>query len=210
MSLIIDSSSINRVKRMLIGVPKGADKAIANAINKSARTAVTGVIRGIRENYTVNSKQIRKSGFNVKRARAGDLKAVITVKGKVLGLNNFKMSPTQPSREVPFAQVKRKGGGKFLGAFVAKMKSGHIDIFERWQDGSAGKIHKYLKAEKPRRKKRGIGKTKGRAFIREFYGPSASYMAKNPEIHANITLNVQKTFNEDVEKQISNILNKQS
>ena len=97
-----------------------------------------------------------------------------------------------------------------LGAFVAKMKSGHIDIFERWQDGSAGKIHKYLKAEKPRRKKRGTGKTKGRAFIREFYGPSASYMAKNPEIHANITLNVQKTFNEDVEKQISNILNKQS
>lgn len=153
MSLVIDSSSINRAKRMLIDVPKGADKAIVNAINKSARTAVTGVIKGVKENYTVNPKQIRKSGFNVKRARAGALKAVITIKGKVLGLNNFKMSPTQPSKEVPFAQVKRKGGGKFLGAFVAKMKSGHIGIFERWQDGSDGKIHKYLKAEKPRRKK---------------------------------------------------------
>lgn len=52
--------------------------------------------------------------------------------------------------------------------------------------------------------------TKGIKAIETYYGPSVSYMAKNPEIHANITLNVRKTFNEDVEKQISNILNKQS
>lgn len=207
MSLIIQGEDIERVRKMLAGVPKGADRAIANALNKSARTAVTGVIKGLRKNYTINSKHIRKNGFIIKRANAGNLEARITVRGKVLGLNNYHMTPKEPVKEIPFARVK-KGGGKFKGGFVARMKSGHIGIFERMQEGTRGRIRKHMQGEKPRAKKRGTGQTKGRAGVHEFMGPSVAKIAKNEEIHAAMTLDVQKTYAEEIEKQITKILNK--
>lgn len=206
MSLVIDSSSINRAKRMLIGVPKGADKAIANAINKSARTAVTGVIKGIRKKYVIKSSKARKYGTFIKRAKPGNLSAIINIKGKVVPLGYFDIKPNTPKRVVPFARVKKGGGGNIDEGFVQTMPSnGYTGVFKRYK-------YKTFKASwaKPRPKKRGKGMTKGIKAIETYYGPSVSYMAKNPEIHANITLNVQKTFNENVEKQISNILNKQS
>lgn len=209
MSFIVDTKDLEKAQRMLAEVPHGSERAVANAINKSARTAVTGVIKGLRKNYTVNSKHIRKSGFNIKRANAGNLAAIITIKGRVLGLSNFKMTPKEPARQVPFAQVKKGGGGSFPGAFVAKMKNGHIGIFERQQEGTRGKIKKYMQNRTPKTKKRGTGKTKGRAGIREFYGPSASYMAKNPEIHADMTLDVKNSFETELSRQIGNILKKE-
>ena len=208
MSLIIQGENIERVRKMLAGVPKGADRAIANALNKSARTAVTGVIKGLRKNYTINSKHIRKNGFIIRRASAGNLEARITVRGKVLGLNNYYMTPKEPVKEIPFARVKKGGGGKFKGGFVARMKSGHVGIFERMQEGTRGRIHKYMQGEKPRAKKRGTGQTKGRAGLHEFTGPSVAKIAKNEEIHAAMTLDVQKTYAEEIEKQITKILNK--
>lgn len=208
MSLIIQGEDIERVRKMLAGVPKGADRAIANALNKSARTAVTGVIKGLRKNYTINSKHIRKNGFIIRRASAGNLEARITVRGKVLGLNNYYMTPKEPVKEIPFARVKKGGGGKFKGGFVARMKSGHIGIFERTQEGTRGRIRKYMQGEKPRAKKRGTGQTKGRAGLHEFMGPSVAKIAKNEEIHAAMTLDVQKTYAEEIEKQITKILNK--
>lgn len=208
MSLIIQGEDIERVRKMLAGVPKGADRAIANALNKSARTAVTGVIKGLRKNYTINSKHIRKNGFIIRRASAGNLEARITVRGKVLGLNNYYMTPKEPVKEIPFARVKKGGGGKFKGGFVARMKSGHVGIFERMQEGTRGRIHKYMQGEKPRAKKRGTGQTKGRAGLHEFTGPSVAKIAKNEEIHAAMTLDVQKTYAEEIEKQITKILNK--
>lgn len=208
MSLIIQGENIERVRKMLAGVPKGADRAIANALNKSARTAVTGVIKGLRKNYTINSKHIRKNGFIIRRASAGNLEARITVRGKVLGLNNYYMTPKEPVKEIPFARVKKGGGGKFKGGFVTRMKSGHVGIFERMQEGTRGRIHKYMQGEKPRAKKRGTGQTKGRAGLHEFTGPSVAKIAKNEEIHAAMTLDVQKTYAEEIEKQITKILNK--
>lgn len=209
MSFVVDTKDLERVRKMLAGVPHGSEKAVANAINKSARTAVTGVIKGLRKNYTVNSKHIRKNGFNIKRANAGNLAAVITIRGRVLGLNNFFMTPKEPAREIPFARVKKGGGGSFPGAFVARMKSGHVGIFQRLQDGTHGNIKKYMQGYKPRAKRKGNGQTKGRASISEFYGPSASYMAKNPEIHADMTLDVKNTFETELSKQIGNILKKE-
>lgn len=210
MSLIIQGDDIARVRRMLAGVPKGADKAIANAINKSARVAVTGVIKGLRKNYTLNSKQIRKKGFIIKRANAGNLEARITVRGKVLSFNNYYMTPKEPAKEIPFARVKKGGGGRFKGGFVTRMKTGHIGIFERMQEGTRGRIRKYMQGEKPKAKKRGTGQTKGRAALHEFMGPSVAKIAKNEEIHAAMTLDVQKAYSEEIEKQIIKILNKNS
>ena len=47
MSFVVDTKDLERVRKMLAGVPHGSEKAVANAINKSARTAVTGVIKGL-------------------------------------------------------------------------------------------------------------------------------------------------------------------
>lgn len=199
MSFIVQDQDIKRVQKMLAGVPKGADKAIANALNKSARTAVTGVIKGIRKNYVITSPNARKYGTYIRRAKPGKLEAKINIKGKVLALSYFKAS--QNSSGV-MAQVKKGGGGKITSAFMQEMPStGHVGVFKRYKN-------KNMKNKQPRPKKRGVGMTKGVRAIEEFYGPSASYMAKNPQIHAQITIDVQKTFGDDIQKQVANILSK--
>lgn len=208
MSFIVQGDGIERAQRMLAGIPRGADKAIANALNKSARTAVTGVIRGIKENYMIQSPKARKYGTFIRRAKPGNLTARINIKGSVLVLSYFKITPKAPARITPFAQVKKGGGGSLPRAFVAMMSNGHIGVFERMQDGTGGSIKKYMKEHTPRVKRRGTGRTKGRASIRQLFGPSASYMAKNPKIHAAMTLDVQRTFAENLEAQITRLLAK--
>lgn len=129
MSLIIDSSSINRAKRMLIGVPKGADKAIANAINKSARTAVTGVIKGIRKKYVIKSSKARKYGTFIKRAKPGNLSAIINIKGKVVPLGYFDIKPNTPKRVVPFARVKKVAVGTLMKVLCKQCLQLVIQVF---------------------------------------------------------------------------------
>ena len=206
MSFIADTRDLERAQKILAGIPNGTQKAISSAINKSAGKAVTGVIQSLKNNYEISPKNIRKSAFNIRRAKVSSLEATITIKGKVLGLNNFKMTPIEPAKQIPSVKVKKGGGGKFPGAFVARMKSGHIGIFERFQDGSRGKIKKYMKKYHPRAKKRGSGMTKGRAAIKELYGPSIPRMVKSPEIRATIWRIVRNEFDLNMKKAISRIL----
>lgn len=202
MSFVIEGDGLDRARKMLAGIPKGADKAIANALNKSARTALNGVIKGVKANYLINSPKARRYGTYILRAKPGALSATVGFKGSVLALSYFKYSPKNPARATPFAQVKKSGGGSFRrNAFVAKMPTGHIGIFERYGG-------KFMAGKGPRGKIRGKGRTKGVKAIREFYGPSFSYMAKNPEIHVGITLSVQETFAVNLNQQISNMLGK--
>lgn len=199
MSFVVDTENIERARRMLAGIPGGADKAIARAINKSASKAVTEVIKGIRKNYRIQSPKARKYGTYIARAKPGNLAAKINIKGRVLSLSYFDTNPKEPAREVPFARVKKGGGGNLPRAFVAQMKTGHIGVFER-------SSQKMMRGKGPRRKKRGEGRTKGVLAIRELYGPSAAYMAKNEEIHASMALSVRNTFNTNLEAQISKML----
>ncbi len=202
MSFIVDSSGTEKACKMLAGIPGGANKAIARAINKSARTAVTGVIKGIKKNYTVQSKKARAYGTYIRKAKPSNLQATINIHSGLFALSYFKYSPKNPERAMPFAQVKKGGGGSFKNnAFVARMPTGHIGIFERHKSKS-------MKGKGPRAKKRGTGRTKGIRSIHEFYGPSVAYMAKNPKIHADMNLSVRDTFNTNLEMEISKILNK--
>lgn len=206
MSFIADTRDLERAQKILAGIPNGTQKAISSAINASAGKAVTGVIQSLKKNYTISPKNIRKSAFNIRRAKASSLEATIIIKGKVLGLNNFKMTPKEPSKQVPFVKVKKGGGGSFPRAFAARMKSGHIGIFERFQDGSRGKIKKYMQEHHPRAKKRGKGMTKGRAAIKELYGPSVPRMVKSPEIRSTIWKIVRNEFDLNMKKAINRIL----
>ena len=51
----VSAEAIERVERILAGVPKGAERALSNAINRGLSRVKTGAKKRVKEVYTVQS-----------------------------------------------------------------------------------------------------------------------------------------------------------
>lgn len=127
--------SIEEAKRSLTNMP--------GAINKAGKTAIRAAIKGmkkesaqkVREQYTIKASKItntmRKSTGN------GGLTARLTSKGRVNDLSYFIHKPKSvPKRRPPtgkylYSQVVKGEGGTIAHAFLARVQSGHVGVFQR-------------------------------------------------------------------------------
>ena len=100
----ISTEAIERVERILAGVPKGAERALSNAINRGLSRVKTGATKRVKEVYTVQSSAFTASAnTQVSKASTSNLAGVVSFAG---------------------------GGTQFEEAFIANMRNG-TGVFER-------------------------------------------------------------------------------
>jgi hypothetical protein len=149
----------DELKAKFAGLPSVVNKATASALNKIGRQGVTAAKRSITNTYNIKSGEAAKGvNFTAAKASGADprLFVVITARGDRIGLHKFGGLPTTPPSQAGVPVLRRKlATVKILKAasrrsvtrdaptghmpFVAGMRSGHIGIFVRTGEKSAGK-----------------------------------------------------------------------
>lgn len=158
---------LERIAQSLDSIPKGYEKAVSRSMNRAVVAGRTAAVKTIREEYTLKASTIRRH-FSIERASVGSLEALLSAKGSMLPLVQFKTRPktdTTGARRKPVrVAVKRKEGLKRLGSsFVYK-----------------GRILRRL------------GSTS--LPVKEAYGPAIPLLAGNPELSSNIEEVMRDTF----------------
>lgn len=178
----ITAETVERVEAILAGAPKGAERALSNAINRGLSKVRTGAVKKVKEVYTVQTSAFNEaSRIRVNKASTGNLVGFVSFGGYKIPLYKFKVSPTAPGvRKKVHAAVMKGGGTQFEDAFIAQMRSGHIGVFER--------------------------ETEKRFPIEEKMGLSAAQMVGNERIIEMLEDEAQEVVNQRIEHEINRLL----
>jgi hypothetical protein len=181
----ITNEQMERVSLILSGIPNGAKKVFYNAINRGLQTVRTQSGKSVTKTYRILQKDFKsETSITEKKASQSNLIGEIAFAGTSIPLIKFQVSPKEPQRQTVSVAVLRAAGGERLKhAFIAKMKSGHIGVFERATPDVR------------------------RLPIKELYGPSPAGMLNNYEVQAEIEKTAQETIDKRVEHEITRILN---
>ena len=177
----ITSDAMERAQTLLAGIPKGAERAFSNAINRGLSHVKTQALKQVKNVYTVKPAALNEAArTRVQTASTGNLAGYVSFSGVKIPLYQFNVSHDGSGKKVR-AGLKKGSQTAFSHAFVAKMKSGHIGIFER------------------------VG-TK-RLPIEEKMGLSAAQMVQNEVIMEQLTKEAQEKVDERLNHEIDRILN---
>lgn len=179
----INADLIDRAETLLAGIPKGAERALSNAINRGLSHTKTQAFKKVKEVYAVKqSAPTEATTTRVQKASTGNLVGHVEFSGVKIPLYKFQVTPKEPGKKKRVRAGVLKGGGTaFEHAFIAKMSNGHTGIFERV--------------------------TSRRFPIEEKMGLSAAQMIKNENIMEQLEGEAQEKINERLEHEINRILN---
>ncbi|MBQ9273295.1 MAG: phage tail protein [Succinivibrio sp.] len=131
MSIALDPKDLERAKRLLKGIPGGAHKAVARALNRTAQTTRTALSRKVTERYTVKAGDVKSS---MKMTRAGkELEARIDIESPRIDASKFKLKPRQDTT----GQPNKKVTAEYLKGSPFQVKKGfiwHGHLFEREEE----------------------------------------------------------------------------
>lgn len=178
----ISTENMERVQALLANVPKGAERAYSNAINRGLSRVKTAAWRGIKQVYTVQASALNAAtNTSIQKASTGNLAGYVRFAGYKIPLYKFKVTPKQPgSKKMVQASVKKGGGATFESAFIAAMQSGHVGVFER--------------------------EGRKRLPVSELMGLSAAQMAGEETVSAQVVEEAQKLVDERLEHEINRLL----
>ena len=195
----VSAEAIERVEALLAGVPKGAERALSNAMNRGLSKMKTGAAKKVREVYTVQASAINEAtNTKIRRTRTGNLAGYISFAGYKIPLYKFKVTPKAPGiRKRVQATVKKGEGGTFEDAFIAQMANGHIGVFERTgtYDSDNARFKKYEK------------ENKYTESIEQKMGLAMGQMLGNPKVIEELEKVAQKTVDERIVHEIDRMLN---
>lgn len=179
----ITSETMERAETLLAGIPKGAQRAFSNAINRGLSHTKTQAFRQVKKVYAVKQAALNETTTTrIRKASTGNLAGAVSFSSVKIPLYQFRVTPKEPRKGQKVRAGVMKGSGEtFDHAFLAKMRSGHIGIFERL--------------------------TSKRLPIEEIMGLSASQMVQNQVIMDQLTEEAQKKVDERLEHEIERILN---
>lgn len=179
----IKSETLERVQTLLAGVPKGAERAIANSMNRGLSRVKTTAMAKVKSVYTVQSSALSAAtNTKIQKASTGNLAGFVSFSGCKIPLYKFKVTPKQPGTgKTVRASVKKGGGTAFTDAFIAGMSSGHLGVFER------------------------LGNP--RLPISEFMALSAAQMVGNDNVISEVEQQAQQLVEERLEHEIERLLN---
>jgi len=181
---ILGQEEIDKAKKLLAGIPNGTHKALGAAIRRGASFLRTNSAKAIQERYDISAANIRANeNVTIRYMGYGGIDATIRFAGRRIPL--FRYGGASPGAPTPLKDRWVKVEGKwyhpsapayghvfkatrpyrFDGAFVARMSSGHMGIFER--DG--GKMQNEY------------GENSGDS-IREVMGLSVAHMVGNDQV----------------------------
>ena len=198
-------NSVERARKLLVGIPNGVTKAVRSALPRAASALKTESTKAIRERYDISAANIR-AGENI-TVKIHDTEAQVKFSGKKIPLYRYngttpkfpttdnsktirtivagQLRPVHPSVAASAHQLKGTSVKRFENAFVAKMKSGHIGIFER-----TGGIT-----------------SSGSNEIKELQGSSVAQMLGSKEVQDELVNKASQKFEERMEHEIMRIMN---
>ena len=178
----VGGKGLDRVNKLLAGVPGGVFKATSAALKRAGDTAKTKAGQFAAAEYTI-SKGDFMHNVNEKTRVSGGIGGVasmhISFAGSVLPLLTFN---TKFSRDGHVqTQVKRNGGAASLEhAFVARI-FGQTAVFER------------------------VGAP--RFPVEQKYGPSTGHMMQNEQVIEKMEQTILETYETRIEHEILRVLN---
>lgn len=205
---VAGQEAIDRAVNLLAGVEGGIQKALRSATNKAVARLQRSNVKAVRERYAISAANIRaEENVQVKYTYQNGVQAFVRFDGQRIPLFRFDgASPSQPTKDtserVPvmageenwhlmFPSVSASGRVlkenspyRFEQAFVAKMRTGHIGIYER-----TGGMTSY-----------------GKDKIEEFFGPSVPQMLGNEEVEEKLAGEAMKSFEKDLNHSVMAIL----
>jgi len=156
-NLYADDADLDLLLAGVAQVPGGIRKSIVRALNITVRGGITDASRAIRSRFNVRAGDVRR-GLYVKRASYSDAELVASINGAAkagISLYRYSGRPTLAKSGGAATATTRRGGkysppvgASFLvnlakgrstlpGSFVARMRSGHVGIFQREAEGRA-------------------------------------------------------------------------
>lgn len=179
----ITSEAIERAETLLAGIPKGAERAFSNAINRAITHSKTKAFQEVRKVYAVKQSDLRaETATRVQKASTGNVAGYVSFSGVKLPLYKFNVSQKAPKKSKNIKAGLLKGSWTaFEHAFIAQMDSGHIGIFER--EGTK------------------------RLPISQIMGLSGAQMVQNEVIIDELSEEAQDKVNERLTHEIERILN---
>lgn len=160
MNIRIDTSEIDKLYKTLNYLPKELPAAVASSLNKTLTSTNSQLQKQISKKYNIEKKDLSGSKkykseksnnlITIKKANYKNMSAYIIVRGPVLTLSRFLVSPKSPVSfkgktmkqikkirrpTVNVVRTKISTIRKKHNAFVAK-NGEHLAIFERTDNGS--------------------------------------------------------------------------
>lgn len=151
---VMDQGQLDKMQALLAGIPGGVERAARSAAQRAASHLRTNSAKAIREKYDISAANIRSNEkVTVRYTHQQGVQAFVTFAGGKIPLFRYGgASPGAPaydqSKLVPVMirgqwrmahpglpahghQMKETAPALFENAFVARMGSGHVGIFER-------------------------------------------------------------------------------
>lgn len=177
--ITISQETIDKVNTLLSNVPKGAERAMTNAANRAIAKAKTEAFKGVTQEYKIKKGVISEyTKDSIKNATTSDLCATLIFAGQQIPLYKYSLTKQKYPPGKVFAG--QKTARAFEEAFIAKMSSGHIGIFQRTG-----------KARKP---------------IEQKMGSSMRSMVSNAVVMDQVYKEAQETFDTRIEHEIERLL----
>lgn len=198
--IVADKKAFRRLEHALKGVKNGFERAAVSAINRTLTTGRSRIAKRVGDELKIRRKallQQRRSRqvMRLDKATRSRISGAIKLTRVPIPLIEFASAanrvPTveKKRRKPPVVQV-RKGGQKerLSNAFVARMPSGHVGIFER--------------------KKQGDSRSR-RLPIEERYGPSLLGVFENqPGLSRGVLDDIGEVLEKNIDSQIDRFLQK--
>ena len=201
-----DGESVERARMLLAGIPGGVTKAVKSALPRAASALKTESTKAIRERYDISTANIR-ARENITVKTFNGTRALVSFIGKKIPLYRYngttpkfptvdksktirtivagQFLPVHPGAAASAHQLKGTSVKRFENAFVAKMESGHIGIFERTGGITSG----------------------GNNEIKELQGSSVPQMLGSKEVQDELVNKASQKFEERMEHEIMRIMN---
>lgn len=195
-----DEGQLKVIRERMTQMGKPVQPAIKDAINETAAQFKKELGPRIRQVYTAKRSAFKESGMKVKKATGGMMTATITARGETNSL--FKGFVSKRGKRAGVSArvlsssgmkplvLKGSGQGTGIKAFVAKMASGHVGIFQRTPN-------KFMRGKTPKSLRNGK-QSRGREGISELFGPSAPKMIESPKVYGVLEPKMGRTLQEKI------------
>lgn len=178
----IGDGSIERTKKLLAGIPKGAELAIGAAIKRAATTGLAYASRAIRKEYLIKAGDFKKYTRSKRRyvTSGGSTTVDLEFTGTHIPLIRFD-TRISPDGRVS-ARVKRSSARTVLDHVFQKNMGGHEGIYERVTDS--------------------------RYPVRELFGPSVPQMLdSNEDVSQDLGDKIREAFEARLDHEILAVMN---
>lgn len=151
----IDDSDLQRAANLLKEFPGAVDRVSKRAVRASVKDVKREAIEKATQIYTISKGRL--SGTMKVTYTSFGHGAIFSSKGRLQDLIYYKHNPSGrrvPKKRPPkgrylYSEVIRGQGGTLAHGFLARMKSGHVGIFEREDGNKSMPIKQYKSPSVP-------------------------------------------------------------